>query len=208
MGRFIIIPGIDKEPDRGLNPDADQAVRQKLIDFLKSLRELTKSWVDVHPILTEFNDWVKASEKVMMAENVPELFGFQSRIGSHTLKLAVLLAVSELGAKQKYVLTNDHLKKATILGKWLIDQAVTLAETGFIKSKTEVMVQKLLQAARSNGGVQRRDAIRFLHLSSRDFDQVVITAVERGELRVEKEKGTTKPSLYYRAAGKLPKEGD
>jgi hypothetical protein len=120
------------------------------------------------------------------------------------LKLAVLFCVSEHQEPQKkYSITNENLEKAIILGRWLVDQAGELAQTGFIKSRTEVAVQKLLTLASRDGGIQRQRAMQNMHLTAREFDTIVQTAVERGELRVEKEQGISKPSLYYRA---VPKE--
>jgi len=198
MGRFIIIPGVTKGDDPGLNPNQDKGKRTALVDYLKRIRSLDQSWVDISKILTEFNEWVRKAEKEMARDFNPELMGFQSRLASHVLKLAVLLCVSaEPEPLKKYTLTNDILEKATIMGKWLIEQATTLAETGFVRSKTEISVQKLLSLASRNGGIQRQQAIRIMHATSREFDTIVQTAVERGELRVEKDTSTNRPSMWY-----------
>lgn len=203
MGRFIIIPGCNKTDDPGLHPGYDKDARNELIAYLKRIRTIEQSWVDVSRILTEYNDWVRKAEKDLAKDFNPELLGFQSRLASHVLKLAVLLCISDQPEPvKKYVINNETLEKATILGKWLIEQASTLASTGFIKSKVETSVQKLLGLASRNGGIQRREAIQLMHTSSREFEMIVQTAVERGELRVQKEKGETKPSLWYKIAPK------
>jgi len=198
MGRFIIIPGATKGEDTGLKLGYDKAKRAELVEFLKGIKELDQSWVDVSQILDEYNEWVRKAEKELAKDYNPELLGFQSRLASHVLKLAVLLCVSEqpepLG---KYILNEDNLLNATTLGMWLIEQAVNLAETGFIKSKLELDVQKFLNLARRNGGVQRKDAIRIMHKTAREFDVIVQTSVEREEVRVLKEKGATKTALFY-----------
>ena len=199
MGRFIIIPGATKGDDPGLNPNYDKAKRANLASYLKGIRTLNNSWVDVSQILTEYNSWVRKAEAEMAKDFNPELLGFQSRLASHVLKLAVLLCVSDQPEPQKkYTLTSDNLHKATILGKWLIEQATTLASTGFIKSKVENNVQKLLDMGRRNGGVQRSQAMRIMHLSAREFETIVQTAVERGELRVERDrKARTNRAVFY-----------
>ena len=199
MGRFIIIPGATKGDDPGLNPNYDKAKRANLASYLKGIRTLNNSWVDVSQILTEYNSWVRKAEAEMAKDFNPELLGFQSRLASHVLKLAVLLCVSDQPEPQKkYTLTSDNLYKATILGKWLIEQATTLASTGFIKSKVENNVQKLLDMGRRNGGVQRSQAMRIMHLSAREFETIVQTAVERGELRVERDReARTNRAVFY-----------
>lgn len=199
MGRFIIIPGATKGDDPGLNPNYDKAKRANLASYLKGIRTLNNSWVDVSQILTEYNSWVRKAEAEMAKDFNPELLGFQSRLASHVLKLAVLLCVSDQPEPQKkYTLTSDNLHKATILGKWLIEQATTLASTGFIKSKVENNVQKLLDMGRRNGGVQRSQAMRIMHLSAREFETIVQTAVERGELRVERDReARTNRAVFY-----------
>ena len=200
MGRFLLIPGITKGIDRGLNLTIDKQAKQGLADFLKLIRTIKQSWIDVSAVLPEYNSWVKKAEKAIV--NDPELLGFQSRLATHTLKLAVLFTISDMpGPQAKYILTSDNLNRAFVLGKWLIDQAITLAETGFIKSKTEQQVQRLLELARQPGGIDRRQAIRRTHLKSREFDQIVQTAAERGELRIEQVKSATKPAIVYSIPG-------
>lgn len=206
MGRFILIPSDEKIADPGLHPKINQEKRQKLIDFLKGIHNLERSWVDVSKILTEFNEWVRRAERLMTQNPNPELLGFQSRLAAHTLKMMVLLCVSESPVSAKYVITNDQFRKGTILGKWLIDQAAGLAETGFTKSKTENSIQKLLQMAGSNSGVQRSEAIRMLHCNSREFEVIVQTAIQRGELAIMKKKSETKPSLWYKTNTKTEPE--
>jgi hypothetical protein len=199
MGRFLVIPGINKVADPGISQTIDGAKRTELINFLKGIRTQEPAWVDIRGIQTEYNEWVRKTEKKLSANYNPELLGFQSRLASHTLKLAVLLCVSDSVKPQKtYLVSNEHLHKATILGKWLITQATYLAETGFVKSKTEALIQKLLGLSNQNGGVKRSDAMQMLHVNKRDFDMIVTTAVERGEIRVEKEVGGTKPALWYK----------
>ncbi|MDD5703329.1 MAG: DUF3987 domain-containing protein [Dehalococcoidales bacterium] len=201
MGRFIIIPGETKAPDPGLKANYDEEAKTKLINYLKNIRKLENSWVDVTHVLTEYNEWVRKAEGIMAKQFNPELLGFQSRLASHVLKLMVLLRVSDSPEPlNKYILQNDDFERAVILGRWLIDQATVLAETGFVKSKTEQSVQKLLSLASRNGGVSRHEAMRMMHVTSREFDNIVQTAIERGELRVEREIGAkTKPALFYLA---------
>lgn len=208
MGRFIIIPGAMKTEDPGLNPIFDKEAKTELVDFLKLLRGLELSWVDVTNVLKEYNDWVRKAEKEMAKDFNPELLGFQSRLAAHVLKLAVLICVSNQPSPlPKYTLTSEELEKATILGRWLIDQATMLAETGFTKSKTEINVQKLLALSSQEGGIQRRIAMQKLHITCREFDIIVQTSVERGQLRVEKENSATKPALWYKAIPRPEPQG-
>ncbi|GAG56320.1 unnamed protein product, partial [marine sediment metagenome] len=58
MGRFLLITGVNKGIDRGLNPNTDKEAKGRLVDFLRSIHNLTKSWVDVSEILEQYNVWV------------------------------------------------------------------------------------------------------------------------------------------------------
>lgn len=199
MGRFIIIPGETKADDPGLKVDHDKETKTRLVNYLKAIRNIEQSWCDVTPVLTEYNEWVRKAEKVMAQQFNPELLGFQSRLASHVLKLMVLFRVSDSPQPlSKYIIQNTDLGRAVILGRWLIDQATALAETGFIKSKTEQSIQRLLSIASRNGGISRRVAIQNMHLTSKQFDVIIQTAVDRGELIVERENTGTKPALFYK----------
>lgn len=197
MGRFILIPGINKSDDKGLNPVIDSEARQSLVDFLRGIHELDKSWVDVRDILTEYNYWVSRTEKELEKNYNPELLGFQSRIAAHTLKLAVLFAISDLGKQPKYVLDIEHFYKAREMSKWLGQCSAEMVETGFVKSKFEHEVQRLLGYASRNGGISRQEAVRLMHLNVKQFDLVVEAGVTRGQLRIEKEATKTRPAIFY-----------
>jgi len=206
MGRFLIFPSGEKRKDPGLNADPDRVKRQALVDYLKAIYNMNPSWVDVRGVIDQFNTWQAKAQRHLELNYNPETVGFQSRAVMHTLKLAVLICIAEHPTPEpKYILTERQLKKAIALGDWLIEKMIDLAETGFTKSKTESYVQKLLQMASSNSGVKRSDAMRMMHCSSREFEVIVQTAVERGQLRVEKETGQTKPALWYKS---VPRSDD
>jgi len=98
MGRFILIPGITRGEDKGLVPIENGKEKGGLCNFLQRIYLLPQAWVDVRPVLSEYNQWVKQIERKMEKEYSPDLIGFQSRLPSHALKLTVLFAVSEIGA--------------------------------------------------------------------------------------------------------------
>lgn len=197
MGRFIMIPGVNKGEDPGLNVSPNTIIKESMIHFLKQIRLLQKSFVDVKPILEDYNEWAKRTEQKITQVFNPDIIGFQSRLASHTLKLAVLFTISEYGALPKYTINLDNLQRAITLSQWLLEKATEMAATGFVKTKTEHLVQKLIGLASRNGGVAHSEAIRTMHISSREFDGVVRTAVERGEIRVEQEKTSRRPVKFY-----------
>ncbi len=201
MGRFIIFPPGDKTEDPGLQ--TAKPPHDDLIHHLKSLRSLDQSWIDIKGVLKEYSDWEKKALAQAAKNYTPELSGFQSRLSSHVLKLAVLFCISDHPEPQKkYTLSSENLYKAITLGKWLTIQSTELATTGFTKSKTEQNIQKLLGLARQDGGIPRTLALRSLHITSRELKLLEQTAVERGELRLENETGVSKPTTFYVAVKK------
>ena len=95
------------------------------------------------------------------------------------------------------------------MASWILERAEELASTGFIKSKIEQQIQKLLALANTNSGISRSEALRSLHISVRDFDTVVAAAVERCELRVLRARTATRDKiLYQRNVKDLAKIGE
>ena len=197
MGRFILIPGITRGEDRGLVPSENGDSRFNLCDSLQKLYLLTRSWVDIKPILVDYNKWVKEIERKMEKEYSPDLIGFQSRLPAHALKLTVLFAVSELGATDKYVLTQDHLHKGITFATWLLARATEFSETGFIKTKLELQIQRFLALTRREGGVAHSEALKSMHISAKELSMLVHTTVEREEVRIEEQPTTRKPIRFY-----------
>ncbi len=197
MGRFLLIPGKRKGKDRGLVPVGDAALRQSMLFFIKKLIAQPTATVDMSNLIESFNRWVADTEREVERHPNPDMVGFQSRIGAHCLKLAVLLCVSRNGASSHYLMTSEDLAKAQILAKWLLHEAEVLAETGFVKSKFEVQVQKLLGLCKTNGGISRSDALRLLHTNVGDFSKIVDAATQRGEIKTEQRNTATKKTMVY-----------
>jgi len=203
MGRFLIFPHGLQGKDPGLNVDPDNEKRQALINYLKAINKMPSSFVDIRGVVPEINAWQKTAQRKLELNYNPDTVGFQSRAVTHTLKLAVLICISESPEPlPKYILTSDQLQKASLLGNWLINQMSELAETSFTKSRTESQIQKLLHLANGENGVRRSDAIRLLHCTSKEFDAIVRTAVQRKEIILQTLKGSTKPTLWYKSVSK------
>ena len=203
MGRFLIFPHGIKQVDPGLNPLVDKAKQTALIDYLKSIKNMGNSWVEISNVKDTFNKWDKKIQKKITADYNPDTVGFQARVPSHALKLSVLLCVSESPEPlPKYILTPAQLEKGIMLAEWLMEQMFEIAETGFDKSKTEGLIQKMLALSRRNGGIQRTDALQRMHLSAREFDQMIQTIVERGQIKIEEPKHSTKLVTWYTAITK------
>jgi len=199
MGRFICIPASYKAADRGLNPDPSPALKRKLKQFLTGLLQVEKAWVDVRPVLGDYNRWVSEMERGMERHPNPDAVGFLSRLGAHCLKLAVLFEVSDWGPLPKYELTSGSLSRAMTLSYWLFEKAAELAETGFVKSKLEHQIQRFLEMARRNGGIERSQALRLLHISSREFDAILLpTALARKQIEAATIPSATRNKIVYR----------
>ena len=200
MGRFIIFPHGVKQTDPGLNPIVDKDKRDSLVEYLKKINTMANSWVDITMVMDIFNKWDVKNQRKLMEDYNPDLVGFQSRVSSHALKLSVLFCVSESPIPLvKYILTEKHMKQGILLAEWLTEETLGLAKTGFVKSRTEQQVQKMISLASRNGGIQRTDALQLMHITAREFDQVIQTIVERGQIKIERQTSSTKPVYWYTA---------
>lgn len=188
MGRFLLFPGQHKEGSKGLIVDQRKEDKAWLIGFLKDIHAMSSAWVDVSHVRDGFDAWLADVERRIESAVNPDLIGFQSRIGNHALKLLTLISVSQCGVQSKYQPSANELDRATTLAVWLMEQAEQLAMTGFTKNKTEQQVQKLIGLAARKGGIDRATALRLMHTSSKEFDLLVGTTVDRGQIRIEKEK--------------------
>lgn len=200
MGRFLMFPGNKKGQSVGLASEEYLGEKHVIIDYLKELAKVNGSWLDVSDIREPYNQWLTAIERDIELNVNPELVGFQSRIGNHTLKLLTLIAVSECNfceSRAAVRATTSHLNQAAILAKWLMDEAGVIASTGFTRSKTEQSVQKLLILASRSGGISRSEALRALHTTAREFQTLVDTAIERKEIIATSQKDGQKSSVYY-----------
>ena len=197
IGRFLLLPGVNKGNEVGLNINIDTALKTRLVGFLRSINTMPQGWVDMREVLPDFNKWVHDTELRIEKDPNPSLVGFQSRVGAHALKLAVLFTISECGPRPKYMMTTTNLAKAFTLAGWLLDQASEMAETGFIKAPFEQEAQKLIALSKRNGGVTRWDAMRLLHTDKRKFDNLVSSLVERKEIIVVREGTKTKTKTVY-----------
>ena len=201
MGRFLIFPHTVKEKDPGLQAVENKAKKDKIVNYLKKIYNMPyRSWVDISQVNAEFNAWDRKIQKKLVAEYNPDIVGFQSRTVSHTLKLAVLICVSESPEPQpKYVLTSEQLHKAILLGNWLLEQTVELAEKGFTKNKVGDRIQKFLQLANREDGIRRSEALRLMNMLKVEFDRIVYTCIEQGSIRILKDKGeTNRTKVYYK----------
>ena len=204
MGRFLIFPHTKLNKDPGINVEHSKNEKeQALLNYLKAIHKMPPSWVDTRDIADEFNRWQKKAQRRLELNYNPDTVGFQARAVTHILKLAVLICVSESPEPlPKYVLTGEQLEKAILLGNWLINEMMDLAETGFSKSKTENYIQKLLEMT-ANEPVRRSDALRSLHCTAREFDAIKFTAIQRRELRILEHESITKPGEWYQSTPKV-----
>ncbi len=197
MGRFLMVAGVDKGKDPGLNVQPDESLRAKMVGFLKSIAGLHNSWVDVRSQITVFRDWNQEMERKMLKQADPNLIGFQSRLGAHCLKLAILFCVGEEGPREKYELSAEHLGQAIFFTEWLHDRAQELAETGFIKGRFEKQMQKFLAYCQRENGIEHRTALQLMHCQSREFESIVKTALEREEITVGVRKIERRTIRFY-----------
>ena len=66
----------------------------------------------------------------------------------------------------------------------------------------------MLTLASRNGGIRRTEALQRTHMNARQFDQMIQTIVERGEIKIERDRPSkTKPVLWYSKVAK-PSESD
>ena len=198
MGRFLFFGDQRKEEDKGLITMDLKAEKEKLAQFLKGITDIQRGWLDITRVRDQFNIWLKSIEQHLQTKMTPDTVSFQSRIGSHTLKLLTLITVSEMGPRQKFEATSNELNKAIMLSGWLLEQAEQLAATSFIKNKMELQIQKFLQLTRRTEGIERGEALKLLHLSAKFFSGMVNTVIERREVDIIREKRRARVATIYK----------
>lgn len=188
MGRFLIIENGPKEPDKGIPEKINDPERQGIIDFLSDVYLQGNRNMRLGKVKEDYNMWLKEKE-FELSRGDDEFIGFISRVGSHCLKILALDTVAEYGptVDSYYEPTSSNLSRAITLTEWLVKSAREIAEDSLGAGKFELALQRILHYASGNAGIERKQLLRKMKVSSDDLDKKYLkTLLERGQLMVER----------------------
>ena len=213
MPRFMLVPqGEDqREPDVGPIVDGDAFIENSLVHQLGSVANMARTHITFEPkAIANMQRFVEDEEsRAKLEGGRDELRGLISRCGPYCGKISALLCVSDNGVQADYVVTTAQAKRAATWIGWLVKAAEALFEQQIVFEKFEKAAQRLLLGI-PEGGIDRSALLKRSKKSAWEFDRMLGTLVERGEIIEqwgESERGQ-RPRVYFRAFPNLGKNGE
>jgi hypothetical protein len=197
MGRFLICPASEKTKWQGLPEMPSDSIEDDLATRLGAISNIECAKVSLDGIKEKLNRWLKTIEALITQKANPETAGFTSRMGNHLVKIATLYHISKIGVQNKYEIDDDSLTKAINLISYLLHGLETLTRTTLTLSKTEQDLQRLLQRIKQDGGITHRELLRYSHMKIRDFQAMINTLIDRGEIKSTLIKTPGRPAFKY-----------
>jgi hypothetical protein len=197
MGRFLTCPSGPKIRWQGLPERPDDILEDELADYLTGIHSIDRAKVNMEPVRDDFNKWLKDTEQSASLKFGHEMSGFISRMGNHTLKIATLLLLSQMGPAEKYEMDSVNISMAMTIMDYLLERLQELSQTTLTTSKTEHDMQKLLGKIRKDGGISHRDLLKQSHMKAREFETYISTLVQRGEVKsLQRKTGGRQAHIY------------
>jgi len=200
MGRFLIFPAAQKEPDAGISLAEAGAKRSALVATLKAIYKQGPRTVRLTEVKEYYNMWLRETEQKLALQD-DEMVGFFSRVGAHCLKMIVLDTIASAGPTNEayYEPHEENLNRAISLSQWLINMATDVASNQLNVGTWEMTAQRILVFAGKNGGIARQDLLRKIKgMSSRKLDEYINTLKDREEIEEEREQTSGRTRLKYR----------
>jgi len=199
VGRFLICGATSKERWMGLAEDkSDRAWEEMLGQYLRLVCEMKHTTVDLKGIRDKFNLWLHNLENSQTITS--EMIGFISRIGTHTLKLAILFMLSKSMQKNEICinpsLDHDSLDRAQYFIERILEGVKDLTENTLVFSKTEQQLQGMLRRI-GNSGIEHSQLLKLSHMKKEEFNRMIETLAERQEISRKIVKTGGKPQTVY-----------
>jgi len=187
--RCVFVAGHEKRkfsayPRRAARPDYSK-LKADLLEDLQQIAGMAGEY-EISPEATEFGEkWYEMHWKEDFKKQSDERFlGYFSRKQTHTHKLARVLAAAQ---REELVITLDDLKLAT--------QVVTSLEADMPKVFSQIgrtpesrTASELVSTVKFHGKISHSDLYRimFQKVSYRDFEQLLISAIQAGLIHSRK----------------------
>jgi predicted transcriptional regulator len=185
LARFLFIPVVSKGKDLPIPPPADQTKKEALVNSLKKTQGIKGTMSLSSAAREAHNEWYL---KFKHREKIPQFRGIYSRLQIYLLKLSMIHSIMVF---QSLVINESSVKEAINLTNWLLTQFEGFAKTELAFNKFERNRKKILSLI-TEGKNHRGELLQYSNLSARDFDEVIRTVIETGQVSQERgQKGGT-----------------
>jgi hypothetical protein len=204
MPRVLLFPqddtDLEPEPEVSMYGTRDERLYQALRLPIQKLGVMKSAPVMFSQDAVKYRRiWTDAQGGSSIIAANEDMRGMVQRISSTVFKVAALLCVSDYGVQQRYVVNLDTTKRAAQLVAWLIQHSVHLFDRYILFEKFEKDAQLCLEWI-TDDGISRPDLMRFTRKPLNEFDRIMDTLVQRGDVEKYQYRpdGSTKAVLMYR----------
>jgi len=181
LARFIYVVAREKETWHGLSIERLTNEENQLSMKLKAISSMTayvERTISLDKIKQQADAWARDMEKKEVDD---ALFGIISRIYTYALKIAAIIALSEL---RETVLPDDW-DWAQSFASYAYDQAVDMFRNELAENRFQVNLNRVRRKIYATPGISRRELVRNFHLPTKQLDDILDTLSNAGEIRVE-----------------------
>lgn len=185
LARFLFVTAKEKASPKGLTGDIDPVLRTRLVSSLQTVYQRAPTQITYEPAAREaYDEWMLGWEaEVMKTPHRSDLSGFAVRLQTYALKLAMLYRASATAYEDdaEYSLVDVvSVEQAIAYVRHLWASVAGLIDEKIAITKEARELRRVLGIVGS--GATRSQALKLSKLKARDFDQVVDTLVQSGEL--------------------------
>lgn len=184
LGRFLFITATTKSSPKGLTGAMEPAARMRLRDGLIELTKITPGPARLVPEAKErYEGWMQGWEdEVTGSHHSTDLTGFAVRLQTYALKVAMLHQASACldgrGTVEEITLPSMEAAIAYCRLLWrnvsaLVDEEIAIGREAKELRRLRGMVGQ---------GIARSELLRLSKMKARDFDQLLDTLVQSGEV--------------------------
>lgn len=193
LARFLFVTASAKASSKGLTQGMDYLERMRLVDGLKEISERPGAKVEYAKGVREMlDDWMQGWEaEVGKTNHRSDLSGFAVRLQTYALKLAMIYRASNT--------VGDESASGAVIDEVSARQAIAYCRVlwanvaGLIDDEIAITreAKELRRVVSIVGeGASKSDALKLSKMRVKDFDAVVDTLVQSGQLTSERRKAS------------------
>lgn len=168
-------------------PPIDNKARNKLVMFLSKVLERCVTIGNVPCSITRdaiiaLDEFHKGIESARLDDMLITMI---ERLSTMLIKVAMLIAVGELDPDTftEVKIEKRHVKQAKIIvDRWYKSATKFIGKVGL--NKNEMRMQRILSKINKERSIARSTIMRTMNVSSKEMNDVVITLLERNQIRV------------------------